>query len=52
MSITKTDSLKINHLIAIIEGMEGINIPFPTAKKISEVYKELKEFVGNEEVVG
>jgi hypothetical protein len=51
MSITHDENLKIRHLMATIEAMEGTHIPFPTAKKISEVYKELKEFVGNEEVV-
>ena len=51
MSITKEENLKIRHLIAVIESMEGTNIPFSTAKKISEVYKELKEFVEREVVV-
>ncbi|MFA5247930.1 MAG: hypothetical protein WCX79_00655 [Candidatus Paceibacterota bacterium] len=52
MSITKDENLKIRHLMATIEAMEGTNIPFPTARKIFEVYKELKEIVGNEEVEG
>jgi hypothetical protein len=52
MSITHDENLKIRHLMATIETMEGTRIPFPIAKKISEVYKELKEVVGNEEVEG
>jgi len=52
MSITMDENLKINHLIAILEAMEGINIPFSTAKKMSEVYSELKEFIEREDVVG
>jgi hypothetical protein len=51
MSITKDENLKIRHLMAVIEAMEGTCIPFPTARKISEVYKELKEIVGRESVV-
>ena len=51
MSITKVDNFKINHLIAILEAMEGTNIPFPTARKMSEIYYELKEFVEMESVV-
>ena len=52
MSITKDENLKIRHLMAVIEAMEGTKIPFPTARKISEVYKELKDFIGREEVEG
>ena len=51
MSITKEENLKIRHLMAVIEAMEGTPIPFPTARKISEVYRELKEFLKTEEVV-
>jgi len=51
MSITKDENLKIRHLMAVIEVMEGTSIPFPTAKKISEVYSELKEFIERKEVV-
>ena len=51
MSITKVDNFKINHLIAILEAMEGIEIPYSTAKKMSKVYLELKEFVEREVVV-
>ncbi len=51
MSITMDENLKIRHLMAIIEAMEGTSIPFPTAKKISEVYLELKEFIEREDVV-
>jgi len=51
MSITMDENLKIRHLMATIEAMDGVPIPFPTARKISEVYKELKEIVGREEVV-
>jgi hypothetical protein len=51
MSITKEENLKIRHLIAVIEAMEGTNIPFPTARKMSEIYYELKEFVEREVVV-
>jgi len=38
--------------MATIESMDGVLIPFPTGRKIFEVYKELKEFVGREEVEG
>jgi len=51
MSITKDENLKIRHLMAVIEAMEGVEIPYPTAKKMGEVYCELKEFVGRECVV-
>ena len=49
MSITKEENQKIRHLMAVIEAMEGTQIPYPTAKKISEVYLELEEFINNEE---
>lgn len=52
MSITKDENLKIRHLMAVIEAMEGTNIPFPTAKKMSEIYLELKEFIESENMVG
>ena len=51
MSIAKDENLKIRHLMAVIEAMEGTQIPFPTAKKISEVYSELKKFIDSEDVV-
>jgi hypothetical protein len=51
MSITKDENLKIRHLMAVIEAMEGTSIPFPTARKISEVYLELKEVINVESVV-
>jgi len=51
MSLTMSENLKIRHLMAVIEAMEGTSIPFPTAKKIGEVYLELKEFLEREEVV-
>lgn len=51
MSITMGENLKIRHLMATIEAMDGIMIPFPTARKMSEVYKELKEIVEKEEVI-
>ena len=50
MSITQDENQKIRHLVAVIEAMEGTQIPYPTARKISDVYKELKDFVGREEV--
>jgi hypothetical protein len=50
MSITRDENLKIRLLMATIEAMEGTKIPFPTARKISEVYKELKMFIKNEVV--
>ena len=51
MSITKDENLKIRHLMSVIEAMEGTQIPMPTAKKIGEVYHELKGFVDRESVV-
>lgn len=51
MSITMDENLKIRHLMAVIEAMEGTSIPFPTARKISEVYLELKILIDTEEVV-
>lgn len=51
MPITKEENSKIRHLMAVVEAMEGTSIPFPTARKISEVYRELKEFLNVEEVV-
>ncbi len=46
------ENLKIRYLMAVIEAMEGTSIPFPTAKKTSEVYLELKNFLEREDVVG
>lgn len=51
MSITKEENLKIRHLMAAIEAMEGVNIPGLTADKLSDVYAELKAFIGRETVV-
>ena len=48
--ITQEENQKIRNLMAVIEAMEGVNIPYPTARKISDVYKELQEFAGREEV--
>lgn len=50
LMITQDENQKIHHLMAVIEAMEGTQIPYPTARKISDVYKELKEFVGRDEV--
>ena len=51
MSITKEENLKIRHLMAAIEAMEGVSIPFSTGRKVFNVYEELKGFVGRETVV-
>ena len=48
--ITQDENQKIRHLLSVIETMEGTQIPYPTARKISVVYKELKEFVGREKI--
>ena len=50
MSITQDENQKIRHLMAVIEAMEVTQIPYPTARKISYVYKELKEFIGRETI--
>jgi len=52
MSITMNENLKIRHLMAVIEAMEGTRIPFPTANKIFVIYSELKDFLESEEVEG
>jgi hypothetical protein len=51
MSITKEENLKIRHLMAVIEAMDGVKIPFATGRKLFDVYEELKGFVGRETVV-
>lgn len=51
MSITKDENLKIRHLMAVIEAMDGVSIPFSTGRKMYDVYVELKGFVGREQVV-
>lgn len=51
MSITKDENLKIRHLMAVIEAMDGVLIPFPTGRKMFDVYNELKEFLEREDVV-
>lgn len=48
--ITKDENAKIRHLLAAIESMNGVLIPFPTRRKISDVYAELKAFLNQEEV--
>lgn len=52
MSITMDENLKIRHLMAVIEAMDGVLIPFPTGRKLGDVYSELKEFLERESVVG
>jgi hypothetical protein len=51
MSITKEENLKIRHLMAVIEAMEGVNMPYSLNIKISGVHKELKALLGRETVV-
>lgn len=51
MSITKEENQKIRHLMDVIEAMDGVLIPFPTGRKMFEVYSELKGFLESEEVV-
>jgi len=51
MSITMDENLKIRHLMAAIESMEGAKIPYTTGMKLSEVYEELKALLGRETVV-
>lgn len=48
MSITREDYVKIQSLLETIESVEGAMIPFNTAKKISEVYKELQGLLDQE----
>jgi hypothetical protein len=52
MSITKEENLKIRYLMAVIEAMDGVSIPFSTGRKMFDVYSELKEFLEREDVVG
>jgi hypothetical protein len=49
--ITKEENLKIRHLLAVIEAMDGVLIPFSTGGKMRAVYEELKAFLGRETVV-
>lgn len=51
MSITMDENLKIRHLMATIEAMDGVVMPFPTGRKMFDVHEELKEFLKNEEVI-
>jgi hypothetical protein len=51
MSITKEENLKIRHLMAAIEAMEGVKIPFTTGRKLFDVYEELKALLERETVV-
>jgi hypothetical protein len=51
MSITTDENLKIRHLMAAIESMEGVNIPASTEIRIVNVYQELKALLGRETVV-
>lgn len=51
MSITKEENLKIRHLMAAIESMEGVSMPYSLNIKISGVHKELADILGRETVV-
>ena len=44
------ENLKIRHLMATIEAMDGVLIPFPTGIKMFDVYSELKAFLDSESV--
>lgn len=49
--ITKEENLKIRHLMAVIEEMDGVSIPCSTGDKMADVYVELKALLGRETVV-
>ena len=51
MSITMDENLKIRHLLAAIESMDGVLIPFSTGRKMFDVHEEMKAFLGREAVV-
>jgi hypothetical protein len=37
--------------MAAIEAMDGVRIPFPTGRKLFDVYVELRALLGRETVV-
>ena len=49
--ITMDENLKIRHLMAAIEAMEGVNMPYSLNIKISGIHKQLKDLLGRETVV-
>jgi hypothetical protein len=51
MSITMDENLKIRHLMAAIEAMDGVSIPCSTGDKMADVYEDLKDLLGRETVV-
>ena len=51
MSITKEENLKIRRLMAAIEAMDGVNMPYSLNIKIAGVHKELVDLIGRETAV-
>jgi len=41
-----TDKEKLGNILIAIEKAEGVNIPFPVAQRLSEIYQKLVILVG------